>query len=95
MLEAGLLPGETGVAGAAQSIFLDQPFGIVALEELAGGGAHVVDGLVDAAMDDLLLEGSEEALKVRKKRSATPLVSGSRTKAKLGAIPQNLIWFWK
>src|SRR6202012_1968205 len=49
-----------GVAGAAQSIFLDQPFGIVALEELAGGGPHVVDGLVDAAMDDLLLEGSEE-----------------------------------
>src|ERR1700751_1995756 len=61
-LESGLVQGETGVAGAAQSIFLDQPFGIVALAELAGGSPHVVDGLVDAAMDDLLLEGSEEAL---------------------------------
>src|SRR6478735_11275423 len=35
------------------------------------------------------------SLKVRKKRSATPLVSGSPTKAKLAAMPQNLIWFWK
>ena len=66
----------------------DEPLGVVALEELPRSGANVVDGLVDAAMDDLLLEGS-------KKRSATPLVSGSRTKAKLGVMPQNLIWFWK
>src|SRR4029450_7118586 len=27
-------------------------------------------------------------------RSATPLVSGSRTKAKLGVMPRKVIWFW-
>ena len=32
---------------------------------------------------------------VRMKRSATPLVSGSRTKAKLGVIPKKVSWFWK
>jgi hypothetical protein len=32
---------------------------------------------------------------VRMNRSATPLVSGSRTKAKLGAMPKNFSWFWK
>src|SRR5512132_341512 len=35
------------------------------------------------------------SLRVRIKRSATPLVSGSRTKAKLGTIPKNVSWFWK
>jgi hypothetical protein len=33
----------------------------VALEERPDGGADVVDGLVDAALDDLFFEGSEEA----------------------------------
>src|SRR4051812_28263059 len=28
-------------------------------------------------------------------RSATPLVSGSRTRAKLGVMPKKAIWFWK
>src|SRR4051794_10040880 len=28
-------------------------------------------------------------------RSATPLVSGSRTKAKLGVMPKKAIWVWK
>src|SRR3954454_9093755 len=28
-------------------------------------------------------------------RSATPLVSGWRTKAKLGVMPRKAIWFWK
>src|SRR5512132_4042329 len=32
---------------------------------------------------------------VRINRSATPLVSGSRTKAKLGTMPKNFSWFWK
>src|SRR5512132_2071185 len=32
---------------------------------------------------------------VRMNRSATPLVSGSRTKAKLDAMRKNLSWFWK
>ena len=58
------------------------------LEEIPHGSADVVDSLVDAAVDDLFLEGSE-------KHWATPLVSGSPTKAKLAAMPQNLIWFWK
>ena len=35
------------------------------------------------------------SLKVRKKRSMTPLVSGCPTKEKLGSVPQALIWFWK
>src|SRR5512144_2950318 len=32
---------------------------------------------------------------VRMNRSATPLVSGSRTKAKLGTMPKNFSCFWK
>jgi hypothetical protein len=70
--------------GLRRPFFLDEPLSIVALEELLRGGANIVDGPVDAAMDDLLLEGL-----------ATPLVWGSPTKARLGAMPQNLIWFWK
>src|SRR3954449_5124343 len=34
------------------------------------------------------------SLRVRMKRSATPLVSGSRTKAKLGVMPRKAIWVW-
>ncbi|MGE0039388.1 MAG: hypothetical protein AB7S93_27670 [Xanthobacteraceae bacterium] len=36
------------------------PLGIVEFEELPHGSADVVDGLLDAAVDDLFLEGSEE-----------------------------------
>src|SRR3954465_5007742 len=35
------------------------------------------------------------SLRVRMNRSATPLVSGWRTKAKLGVMPRKAIWFWK
>ena len=35
---------------------------IIALEERPDGGADVVDGLVDAAIDDLFFEASEEAV---------------------------------
>src|ERR1035437_4642115 len=61
LLHSGFLPGDTCVVRTAQSIFLDEPFGIVTLEEDPHGGANVVDGLVDTAIDDLLLEGAEEA----------------------------------
>src|SRR4051795_3436569 len=35
------------------------------------------------------------SLRVRMNRSATPLVSGSRTRAKLGVMPKKAIWVWK
>src|SRR4051812_10611443 len=35
------------------------------------------------------------SLRVRMNRSATPLVSGWRTKAKLGVRPRKAIWVWK
>jgi len=44
------------------SDLLDQPLGVVLGDEAADGIAHVIDRLVDPAMDDLLLEGAEEAL---------------------------------
>src|SRR5215211_3674728 len=34
------------------------------------------------------------SVRVRMKRSATPLVSGWWTKAKLGVMPRTAIWFW-
>src|ERR1035437_2347830 len=61
LLHSGFLPGDTCVVRTAYYIFLDEPFGIVTLEEHPHGGANVVDGLVDTAIDDLLLEGAEEA----------------------------------
>src|SRR4249919_951884 len=47
--------------GLRNPFFLNQPLGIVEFEELPHGSADVVDSLVDAAVDDLFLEGSEEA----------------------------------
>jgi hypothetical protein len=51
-----------GVEGAAETVLLDQPFGVVASDEIADGLADLVDGLEEAAMDDLLLEGPEQPL---------------------------------
>src|SRR3712207_841433 len=48
--------------GVAVAVLLDQPFGVVAGDEGADGVADLVDGLEDAAVHDLLLQGSEEAL---------------------------------
>lgn len=48
--------------GAAVSVFLDEPFGVVSsLGEEADGLSDLVDGFEDAAMDDLLLERPEQA----------------------------------
>ena len=44
------------------AVLLDQPLGAVAGDEGAHGVADLVEGLEDAAVDDLLFEGSEEAL---------------------------------
>ena len=55
---------------------------IVAFFELGDDATDLLEVLQDVALDDLLLE---RALK----RSATPLVWGSATKAKRGATPRN------
>src|SRR4051794_6846430 len=61
-LHDGLAPGCSGIAGTAQSVLFDEPLRVVAGDEVADGGTDPVDGLVDSAMHDLLLEGAEEAL---------------------------------
>src|SRR3954451_13630019 len=56
------MPGGTHCVWAAVAVFLDQPFGIVASDEYADGIAHLLDGLEDASVHDLLLQGAEQAL---------------------------------
>ena len=58
----GLVPRCSGIARTAQAVLLDQPLGVVAGDEVADGVTDLVDGLVDPAMHDLLLEGAEEPL---------------------------------
>src|SRR5438309_11810125 len=58
----GLVPGGSGITRTAQAVFFDQPLGVVAGDEVADGVTDVLDGLVDPAMHDLLLDGAEEAL---------------------------------
>lgn len=62
---------------------------IVMILEFGDGGAQLLNVPEDAAMDDLC------SFSVRLNRSATPLVWGSATKAKLGAMPENLTWLRK
>ncbi|WP_144329501.1 hypothetical protein, partial [Tepidimonas charontis] len=59
---------------------------IVTIPELGHGLPHFFEVAEGAAMDGL-------PFSVRLKRSATPLVWGSATKAKLLSIPQNAILF--
>jgi hypothetical protein len=56
---------------------------VVAILERGDGRAHFLNIVEDATMDGC-------SFKVRLNRSTTPLVCGSATKAKLGAMPQNL-----
>src|SRR4051812_21259096 len=51
-----LVPGCSGITGTAQSVLFDEPLGVVAGDEVANGVADLVDGLVDSAMHDLLLQ---------------------------------------
>src|SRR3712207_2676995 len=60
--EGLLIPGGACGVGAAVSVLLDQPFGVVAGDEGADGIPHLVDGPEDAAVHDLLLQRAEEAL---------------------------------
>src|SRR5689334_23473418 len=46
----------------AQAILLDEPVGVVTGDEVANRVTDLVDGLVDSAVHDLLLEGAEETL---------------------------------
>src|SRR5512132_3635587 len=71
--------------GASVAVLFQEPVLVVVRPD---GGADLLDVLEDTSENDLLLS-------VRMKRSATPLVSGSRTKAKLDAMRKNLSWFWK
>src|SRR5512135_139381 len=57
-----LIPGEACLLGAEISVLLDQPATVVALDERADGLTQVGQSAIGAAMDDLLLEGSVEAL---------------------------------
>src|SRR6187200_553180 len=57
-----LVPGCSGITGTAQSVLFDEPPGVVAIDEVADGVTDLVDGLVDSAMHDLLLQRAEEAL---------------------------------
>src|SRR5271165_4888746 len=63
LLHDGLVPCGPCVAGALETILLEQPGGVVSGDKVAHGGANLIDGLIDAAMDDLLLEGAEEPLR--------------------------------
>jgi hypothetical protein len=51
-----------GVERAEVAVLLDQPLGIGDGGEFADGIADLVDGLEEAAIDDLLLEGPEQPL---------------------------------
>ena len=55
-------PGGADVEWAAVAVLPDQPRGVVAGGKGADGVAELVDGLADAAIDDLLLQGAEEPL---------------------------------
>lgn len=57
----GANPSGTLTMGAAVSVFLDEPFGVVALCEESDGLSDLIDGFEDAAMDDLPLERPEQA----------------------------------
>jgi hypothetical protein len=60
--EVGVEACGAGVERAAESVLFDQPLGIVAGDEVADGIADLVDGLEDAAMDDLLFQRPEQPL---------------------------------
>src|SRR5215213_2113442 len=55
-------PCGAGVERAAMAVLLDQPLRVVAGDEGADDVAHLVDGLEDAAVHDLLLQRAEEPL---------------------------------
>ena len=59
--EHRLVPGGSCVVGAGVAVLFNQPFGVVSGDESADGIADIIDGLVDAPVHDLFLEGTEEA----------------------------------
>src|SRR5205823_5593220 len=80
-------PFAPDLSRAAVGILLRQPGLVIARDEGPDCKANLVGIAENPAPHDLLL-------RVRMNRSATPLVSGSRTKAKLGALPRKAIRFW-
>src|SRR3712207_4752862 len=58
--EGLLVPGDAHGVWAAMAVLLDQPFGVVAGDEDPDGVADIADGLEDAAVHDLLFQGSKE-----------------------------------
>src|SRR6187431_3717656 len=56
----GLVPRCPGIVRTAQAVLFDEPPGVVTGDEVADGVTDLVDGLVDSAMHDLLLQRAEE-----------------------------------
>src|SRR5450756_1290615 len=57
------VPRRPGRRGAHEAVLLGQPLLVVEVDERLYGGAQLGHRAVDAAVDDLLLESAEEALR--------------------------------
>src|SRR5665647_2193633 len=62
-LSLSSVPRFSGRCGAEVAVLLGQPLAVVELDEGLDGGAQLGHRAVDAAVDDLLFEGPEEALR--------------------------------
>src|SRR5665647_2911995 len=62
-LSLSSVPRFSGRCGAEVAVLLGQPLAVVELDEGLDGGAQLGHCAVDAAVDDLLFEGPEEALR--------------------------------
>jgi hypothetical protein len=58
----GLEPGRVGLPRGAVTVTLDQPLGVVALDELRDRLGQLVEARVELRPDALLLQGADEAL---------------------------------
>ena len=72
--ERVVMPSGASVVRASVAVLLDEPFGVVTVGKVANGVSDFVDGLEDTAIEVC-------SVKVRNRRSMTPLICGSRTKA--------------
>jgi KUP system potassium uptake protein len=87
-------PAPIVIVVAGFFLLLDATFVLADIHKIPGGGWFpLVVGAVSLTLMLSWRRGRAEVAPGRRERarSATPLVSGSPTKAKLGAMPQNLI----
>ena len=82
------MESKTGLGWGLAMEFFEQPVVIVEMDEGGDGGTEFGEVLAGAAVDIC-------SLRVRWKRSTTPLVSGSPGRAKLGAKPWKRALDWK